>query len=200
MTPEEIRFEAVDLGSFNVPCDLVCNPGFLTNAVVDDTLLWDEMKKRLHKTTYNMVYKDCFEYLCPDYGDNSAISLKGLSQDKIDSNGNTICMTVYTYDTQLWNVTRHLQAIDMDEYGQDLCQSYVSGVNNQVKTYVKRKYPNFHRHVDTACNVQRVTLKVIVDHAYKGKQESISFGLNLKQHMPTADGATFVATVTAGGT
>ena len=40
MTAEEIRSKVVDLGSFDVPCDLVRNPGFLTNAVVDDTLLW----------------------------------------------------------------------------------------------------------------------------------------------------------------
>ena len=76
---------------------------------------------------------------------------------------------------------------------------YLSGSNDQVKKYVERNCPNFHQRVDTARDVQRAVLRVIFDHAYKGEQESISFGLNLKQHMPTADGATFIASVTAGG-
>jgi hypothetical protein len=83
MTSKETHFKVVDRGSFDVPCDLVRNPGFSTNAAVDDTLLWGEMKKRLHKAVCNMVYKDCFEHLCPNYGDNPAIALKDLSQDKV---------------------------------------------------------------------------------------------------------------------
>ena len=40
MTPKEIRSKVVDLGSFDVPCDLVWNPGILTNTVMDNMLLW----------------------------------------------------------------------------------------------------------------------------------------------------------------
>ena len=75
------------------------------------------MKKRLHKAAYNVLYKDCFEHLCPDYGENPAIALEDLSQDKVDSNHNTVCMTVHVYDTQFWNVTRHLHATNVDDYG-----------------------------------------------------------------------------------
>ena len=78
-------------------------------------------------------------------------------------------MTVHVYDTQFWNVTRLLHATNVDDYGQDLCPSYLSGLNAQVKKYGERNYPDFHCRVDTACDVQWAALKVIFDHAYKGE-------------------------------
>ena len=59
-------------------------------------------------------------------------------------------MTVHVYDTQFWNVTCHLHTTDVDDYGQDLCPAYFSGLNAQVMKYVERNYPNFHHRVDTA--------------------------------------------------
>ena len=53
--------------------------------------------------------------------------------------------------------------------------------------------------IDTTCDVQCAVLKVIFDHAYKGKQESINFVLNLKQHLPGADGSMFVVVVVGPG-
>ena len=64
---------------------------------------------------------------------------------------------------------------------------------------MERNYPDFHCRVNTTCDVQRAALKVIFGHVYKGEQESIIFGLNLKQQLPAADGASFIATVTASG-
>ena len=157
------------------------------------------MKKWLHETAYDVIYKDSFEHLCLDYGKNPVIALKDLSQDKLNSNGNNVCMTVHVYDTQFWNFTRHLHATDVDDYGQDLCSAYLAVLNIQVKRYVERKYSNFHRRVDTAYDVQCAALKVIFDHTYKGKQESISFALNLTQHLLGADGSMFVASVVVPG-
>ena len=57
----------------------------------------------------------------------------------------------------------------VDDYDHDVCPSYLSGLNAQVKKYVERKYPDLHFHVDTACDMQRAALKMIFDHAYKGK-------------------------------
>ena len=54
----------------------------------------------MHKAEYKAIHKDCFEHLCPDYGDNPAITLKDLSQDKLDANKNIVGMTVHVYDTQ----------------------------------------------------------------------------------------------------
>ena len=81
--PEEIRSKVVDLGCFDVPYDLVWNSGFSTNAVMDNRLLWGEMKKGLHKATYDVVYKDCFGHLFPDYGDNSVIALKDFLKTRL---------------------------------------------------------------------------------------------------------------------
>jgi hypothetical protein len=152
-TAEQIRSQVVDLGSYDVPCNLVRNSGFSSNAVVDDTLLWGEMKKRLHKAAYDGIYKDCLKRLCPYYGNNLATTLKDLLQDTIDTNGINSCMTVHAYDTYFWNVTCPLHATDVDDYGQDLCPAYLAGLNPQVKKYVKQNYPNFHCQVDTACDV-----------------------------------------------
>ena len=138
--------------------------------------------------------------MCQDYGDIWAIVLKDLSQDKQDSNGNNICMTIHAYDAQFWIVTCHLYARDVDDYGQDLCPVYLAALNAQVKKYVERNYPNFHCRVDTACNVQRVVLKVIFDHAYKGNQEDIIFVLNLNQHLTGADGSRCITVVAVAGT
>ena len=49
---------------------------------------------------YEVIHKDYFEHVCPDYGGNLDIALEDLSEDKIDSNDNTICMTVHAYDTK----------------------------------------------------------------------------------------------------
>jgi hypothetical protein len=157
------------------------------------------MKIRLHKAAYGVIYKVCFKHLCLDYENNLVIVLKDLSQDKNDTSRNNICMTVNAYDTYFWNVTCHLQAMNLDAYGQDLCPVYLAGLNNQVKKYAERNYPDFHCRVDTTCDVQRATLKVIFDHAYKSDQESISFALNLKQHLLGADGSMFVASAVAAG-
>ena len=81
----------------------------------------------------------------------------------------------------------------MNDYGQDVCPVYLAALNAQVKKYVEKNYPDFYLRADTACNVQLAALKVIFEHAYKGEQESISFALNLKQHLPGADVSTFVA-------
>jgi hypothetical protein len=61
---------------------------------MDGTLLWGEMEKRLHMATYDVIYKNFFEHVCLDYGNSPAIALNDLPQDKVDSNGNTIHMTV----------------------------------------------------------------------------------------------------------
>jgi hypothetical protein len=71
-------------------------------------------------------------------------ALKDLSKDKIDSNDNTVYMTVHTYDIQFWNIHCHLHIADVDHYDHDLCPPYPSGLNAKVKKYVERKYPNFH--------------------------------------------------------
>ena len=55
-------------------------------------------------------------------------ALKDLSKDKLDSNGNTVCMTVHAYDTQFWNVTHHLHVADVDDCSQNLCSLYLSGL------------------------------------------------------------------------
>ena len=94
MTSKQLHSQVGDLGSYAVLYDLVKNVGFSSNAVVDGTLLWEEMKKRLHKAAYNVIYKNCFEHLCQDYDNNPALDLKDLPQDKVDSNGNTIRMIV----------------------------------------------------------------------------------------------------------
>ena len=151
---------------------------------MDDTLLWEEIERCLYKAAYGVICKDCFKPLCLDDGNNPAIALKDFSQDKSDTSRNNTCMTVHAYDTQFSNVTRHLQAMNVDDYGQDLCSAYLAGLNDQVKKYGERKYPDFHRRVDTAYDVQRAAPKAIFDHAYRGDRESISFTLNLKQHLP----------------
>ena len=48
MTTNQIRSQVVVLGAYDMLCNLVWNEGFSSNAVVDNTLLWGEMKKRLH--------------------------------------------------------------------------------------------------------------------------------------------------------
>ena len=108
-------------------------------------------------------------------------------------------MTVHAYDTHFWDVTRHLHATGVDDYGQDLCPAYLVGLNTQVNKYVTRNYPNFHHQMGTTYDTQRVARKVIFDHAYKGEQGSISFGLNLKHHMPGADVSTFSTNVVVPG-
>ena len=52
------------------------------------------MKRWIHKATYNVIYKDCVEHGCPNYNDDLAIALKDLTQDKQNSNRNSICMNV----------------------------------------------------------------------------------------------------------
>ena len=86
--------------SFDVPCDLVRNPGFSTNAVVDNTLSRGKTKKRPLKASYGVVYKNFFKHLCPDYNNNLTLALKDLSQDKVDSTVNIVCMNVQAYNTQ----------------------------------------------------------------------------------------------------
>ena len=61
---------------------------------MDGTLRWGEMEKRLYMVTYDVIYKNFFEHLCLDYGNNPATALNDLPQDKVDSNGNTIRMIV----------------------------------------------------------------------------------------------------------
>ena len=40
MIAEQMHSDVVDLGSYDVPCDLIRNAGFLSNTVVDDAALW----------------------------------------------------------------------------------------------------------------------------------------------------------------
>ena len=58
MTAKQVHSEVEDPGSYAVLCDLVKNAGLSSTVVVDDTLLWREMKKRLHKAAYNIIYKN----------------------------------------------------------------------------------------------------------------------------------------------
>ena len=193
MSSSEVQSEILDAGSFDVPCGLTRPTGFSTYAVVDETGLYADIKKLLHKAAWPAIYKDIFEHLRPNYGDNPSVALNHLSQETTDAQGNKKCMSVAAYDKHFWNVTRHLHGAMVDDYKQDLCPPYIKGFIDDIRIYIERQYANYCQSIPTTVSAPRKALKVIYNHALKAEQDCKAFNLRLDRKLGRPDASTFVA-------
>ena len=93
---------------------------------------------------FDPIMRDFFEKICPNFSNRPQAHAEQVSMTVVDSDGNTIIMSVESFNSRFWAAIRPFMYECV--YPIDCAGQFIQGLHPDLRKKVEAAYPDWHQH------------------------------------------------------
>jgi len=139
MTPDEIKREILDIVLQDGPVQLVPSDFNLPEVNTNSAGIGAKIDGKILKLVWHQVCASVFNELCPGYSNQPQAALEHIHQCYINSEGNSVCTSVFIYFQRMMNVMRPFAG--NARFPKSVCNALIDGLDSRLVPIFRRNYP-----------------------------------------------------------
>ena len=160
LTPEAIKRDILSIVLQDGPVQLVPSDFNLPEVNTNSAGIGARIDGKILKLAWHQVCASVFNELCPGYSNQPQAALEHIRQCYIDSDGNSVCTSVFIYFQRMMNAMRPFAG--NARFPKSVCNALIDGLDSRLVPIFRRNYPEHSVIHDLGATYQRSKFQEIL--------------------------------------